>query len=93
MDLYLILSIPEALLVPQQYFLVLVLVYRHQNATWHLQEKATFTAGTGLFHQQNRKVPTLKGRQYNVLQFLGSKAEQYNLDPNLGASLYSHSRW
>ena len=45
------------------------------------------------WHQQNRKVPTLKGRQYKVLQLLGSKPEQYKLDANLGASLYSRSRW
>ena len=44
-------------------------------------------------HQQNRKVPTLKGRQYKVIQILGSKPEQYKLDPNLEASLYSRSRW
>ena len=45
------------------------------------------------YHQQNRKVPTLKGRQYKVLQLLGSKAEQYKHNPNLGVSLYSRSRW
>ena len=44
-------------------------------------------------HQQNRKVPTLKGQQYKVIQILSSKPEQYKLDPNLGASLYLRSRW
>jgi hypothetical protein len=41
-----------------------------------------------LHHQQNRKVPTLIGRQYIVPQFLGSKAELGKADANLGASLH-----
>ena len=65
-------------------------VSRHTaSSAWQL---LAAREGRGL-HQQNRKVPTLKGRQYKVIQILGSKLEQYKIDPNLAASLYPHSRW
>ena len=59
----------------------------------HLMLINVAAVGCSTTHQQNRKVPTLIGRQYIVLQIWGSMAELGKAEKNFWASLYLWSIW